>query len=237
MSIETIPKYQAFNMSNDYRAPITCPYGCTLKLVEEQLLLHVTKCWRQDDSLYGHCKYNYLHIYPYSQLPFHEQNCTSNIPMTEEDFAYKPDPNYNNVNLDWIQDELSLQYAKYFAPIQDQISMSSKEQSNQSQPTSSDQEKQPEEFDQQQNVITSDGETEKDLKENECKTEDPKNLNFTEIQLQNQNLNDSDKKVDQLKNGKEHSNKPQYDHMENSEAEKSISKYIQKLLKKMRKIW
>ncbi|CAD8049933.1 unnamed protein product [Paramecium primaurelia] len=237
MSIETIPKYQAFNMSNDYRAPITCPYGCTIKLVEEQLLLHVTKCWRQDDSLFGHCKYNYLHIYPYSQLPFHEQNCTSNIPMTEDDFAYKPDPKYNNVNLDWIQDELSLKYAKYFVPIQDQVTQSNQEMNNQSQSKSQDQDKQSQEQDQQQYVIVSDGETEKELKENDTKTENPKNLNFTEFQLQNQKLKDQNKKVNQIINGKENQKKPQNDHMDNQENEKSISKYIQSLFKKMRKIW
>ncbi|CAD8048537.1 unnamed protein product [Paramecium sonneborni] len=228
MSIEMKPKYQAFNMSYDYRAPISCPYGCTIKLVEEQLLLHVTKCWKQDDSLFGHCKYNYLHIYPYSQLPFHEQNCTSNIPMTEEDFAYKPDPIYNNQNLDWIQDELSLKYAKYFQPLQEQ-------DNNKNQQIQEDYEQLPNQCDQQQQTV-SDGETDKEVNEKEQETEDIKNFNLTKIQLQKQNLVDLNNKVINIKNGKENQIISQSDNTENQEKEKSITKYIQQLLKKMRNI-
>lgn len=101
-------------MSYDYNAAVNCPYGCLNKLREEQLLLHVTKCYKKNDELFGHCKYNYLHIFPHEFLSYHEENCPSNIPMTEEDFAYKPEP--TNTNMDWIlkDDDLSAKYAKYF---------------------------------------------------------------------------------------------------------------------------
>ncbi|KAM3145597.1 hypothetical protein pb186bvf_002371 [Paramecium bursaria] len=78
--------HKSFKLGLDYNQLINCPYGCQAKITEQGLSYHITICQYKNDS-YGHCKYNFFHIYQKQELLKHESNCPSNIQMNVDDFA------------------------------------------------------------------------------------------------------------------------------------------------------
>ncbi|KAL4470876.1 hypothetical protein ABPG72_016422 [Tetrahymena utriculariae] len=102
---------------------ISCPYNPSHKIVKSRLTWHIQKCKsaQVNSNLFGHCRYNYLHILQKVDLPTHENiYCEDRPKESKKEDDYGDQAIYDEAFKKWKKQENKQKRKGNIKPVEEQ---------------------------------------------------------------------------------------------------------------------